>query len=98
MKNACLIFLKSRARVKDGAGHSFWLVHEVSGKSVSLKGDVCQLHFQTVPQMFGNVTETQKLQEIIFLANVFIINRDKKMLGVHIYIRILSFLCYFVLY
>lgn len=42
-------FLKSRARVKDGAGYSFWLVHEVSVKPISLKGDVCQLSFQIVP-------------------------------------------------
>lgn len=32
--------------------------------------------------MFENVTETQKLQEIIFSANVFMINRDEKMFKV----------------
>lgn len=47
--------------------------------------------------MFENVTETQKLQEIISSANVFIINRDKKdawimCVCVCVYIGILSFI------
>jgi len=50
--------------------------------------------------MFENITETQKLQEIIFSANVFVLNRDIKMFGicvcVHTYVWILSFLTYSV--
>lgn len=84
MRNACLIFLKSRTRVKDGAGYSFWLVHEVSGKQISLKGGVCQLSLQPAPYMFENVIETQKLQENIFSTNVFIVNRDKKMFKIFV--------------
>lgn len=88
MRNACLIFLQSRARVKDGAGYSFWLVHEVSGKPISLKGGVCQLSLQAAPYMFENVIETQKLQENIFSTNLFIVNRDKKIFKICVYVYI----------